>query len=295
MKYLILFVLCCNITFSQKITIINNDNHEVVQFVNIAFKNDSIFVKGCYSDENGVLEIKRNKVYNNIRFSCIGFDNKILRNKIFNDTVIRLIPKEILLNEVIVTNKSKKNYLIPNIVKSKKFFALDYGGEFALLLNNIFEKEVKIEKLRLNIYKLKNNIKIRIKFYKYNNNFDSKADLIDYNNIIKEISAQKGGYVYIDLSDYNIVLPTAGALISIEGIEGIESLDGNVYVNKNFNFKLKTLKYYGISFFRKNHIRNNKWMDVNKSHIENYKLTFNREINRDWLFIPDINVEVSEF
>lgn len=276
---------------SQTIKIICAETNESIQYANIIFKKGDSFIKGNYFDKEGIFKFNNKENYDNLNITCIGYNNIIINKKIISDTIIKMIVKENLLNEVIVYNKSSNKKMLPKFEKSNKTLALAYGTEIAIFIQNLFNKEIKANNLIFNIYKLKNKVTLRIKFYKKSESYPKEEVYLF--NIVEEIFPQKEEEVKINLDKYDIIIPTDGIFVAIEGLEGVDE-NQQIFLNKNQNFQFKTLKNYSTPFYSKNNIHNNYWLEVNKFLTENYKLSFGKEIKKDNLFIPDINIEISE-
>lgn len=287
----IFIFLISNYINSQTIKIVCNETNESIQYANIIFKKGDSFIKGNYADKEGIFIINKIENYDNLNITCIGYNNIIINKKIISDTLIKMTAKENLLNEVIVFNKSSNKKMLPKFEKSDKILVLAYGTEIAIFFQNLFNKEIKAKNLIFNIYKLKNKVTLRIKFYKKSETYPKEESYLY--NIVEEVFPQKEEEVKINLDKYDIIIPTDGIFVAIEGLEGVDE-NQQIFMNKNQNFKFKTLKNHTIPFYRRNYIHNNKWMEVNQFSIENYKLSFGKEIKKDNLFIPDINIEISE-
>jgi hypothetical protein len=202
--------------YSQNIKIYDIETNRPVSFVTVSyFKNDS-FIDSDYCDENGFVVIK-NKDFNKIDFSCIGYETKSII-EISNVDTIFLKKKIITLNEVVIQNKKKSFSFLGHSTKKRKIsISGSKGFEICEFIENPYKTEKTIKSFLFKIKRRKDyKTAVRIHFYKKldtklePNNEILKQDVVYYfDGKIKEL-------VEVDVSNYNIELPSEGAFIGIE-------------------------------------------------------------------------------
>lgn len=149
--FLLLVLISFNLKAqSKKIKIIDSISFEPVPFATIFFSNNN----GIISDENGLFELipEHYSKKDSLFISSMGFEPKQFSIEIFNDTIIRLAPKTISLNNVIVTNNQLSS---ENIIDSVKFY-VERNYNFGITENKLFfrqEFNQELEKLKLNNFK----------------------------------------------------------------------------------------------------------------------------------------------
>ena len=135
---------------SKKVKIIDSISFEPVPFATIFFSNNN----GIISDEDGLFELipEQYSKKDSLFISSMGFEPKQFSLDIFNDSIIRLVPKTISLKNVVVTN----NQLSSNeIIDSVKLY-IDKNYNFNITENKLFfrqEFNQELEKFKLNKFK----------------------------------------------------------------------------------------------------------------------------------------------
>ena len=149
--FLLLVLISFNLKAqSKKIKIIDSISFEPVPFATIFFSNNN----GIISDEDGLFELipEQYSKKDSLFVSSMGFEPKQFSLDIFNDSIIRLIPKTISLKNVVVTN----NQLSSNeIIDSVKLY-IDKNYNFNITENKLFfrqEFNQELEKFKLNKFK----------------------------------------------------------------------------------------------------------------------------------------------
>lgn len=123
-KITLVFLLFCSLCFSQesifKGVLIDSETKEGIAFVNIAFKEDnSENLTGTMSNENGEFSINKAK---EVEFSHLNYETQ----KVILDgtkTKIYLVPKVYVLDEIITSNVSGKDFL-KSLLKDAKVRAV---------------------------------------------------------------------------------------------------------------------------------------------------------------------------
>ena len=149
--FLLLILISFNIKAqSKKVKIIDSISFEPVPFATIFFSNNN----GIISDEDGLFELipEQYSKKDSLFISSMGFEPKQFSLDIFNDSIIRLVPKTISLKNVVVTN----NQLSSNeIIDSVKLY-IDKNYNFNITQNKLFfrqEFNQELEKFKLNKFK----------------------------------------------------------------------------------------------------------------------------------------------
>jgi hypothetical protein len=149
--FLLLILISFNIKAqSKKVKIIDSISFEPVPFATIFFSNNN----GIISDEDGLFELipEQYSKKDSLFISSMGFEPKQFSLDIFNDSIIRLVPKTISLKNVVVTN----NQLSSNeIIDSVKLY-IDKNYNFNITENKLFfrqEFNQELEKFKLNKFK----------------------------------------------------------------------------------------------------------------------------------------------
>ena len=143
-KSILFFLLSFTLGFAQenfvKGIIKDSETKEEIPFVNIVFKNNSGFLTGTMTNENGEFSL------NNIKEVEISHLNYETKNVVFteNQVEVYLTPKVYILDELIISNVSGKDFL-KSLLKDAKVRAVKnsklstYGREI-VKINNQYTK-----------------------------------------------------------------------------------------------------------------------------------------------------------
>ena len=191
----IYFLLVVLISFnlkaqSKKIKIIDSISFEPVPFATIFFSNNN----GIISDEDGLFELipEQYSKKDSLFVSSMGFEPKQFSLDIFNDSIIRLVPKTISLKNVVVTNNQlssneiidsvklyiDKNYNF-NITENKLFFRQEFNQELEKFKLNKFKSTIKdltaesMDRMTDNLPKKSKNELESLSYYYVNSNIDA--------------------------------------------------------------------------------------------------------------------------
>ena len=154
-----IFLFCCYSSNSQnKITIIDSLTLNPVKNVSLTINHKPI----KKSDFNGLIEIDYNVLYSKeVVFIHENYKEKITTIMNKNDTVIYLVSKSIILNDIEIKKKVKDKKIIERTMVRAFFnfkINLNHGDKIAQLIVKKKEKE-KINKIKVNvidIYGVKN-------------------------------------------------------------------------------------------------------------------------------------------
>ena len=174
---------------SKKIKIIDSLSFEPVPFATIFFSNNN----GIISDEDGLFELipEQYSKKDSLFVSSMGFEPKQFSLDIFNDSIIRLVPKTISLKNVVVTNNQlssneiidsvklyiDKNYNF-NITENKLFFRQEFNQELKKFKLNKFKSTIKdltaesMDRMTDNLPKKSKNELESLSYYYVNSNID---------------------------------------------------------------------------------------------------------------------------
>jgi hypothetical protein len=236
-KYLLLFTLLSNISYSQKnIIIANSISNTPILYANIKVLNSD---KGFYSNNKGIFIID-NKLNKNdsILVTCLGYSSIKKQIGKLKDTIF-LNPSIENLKEI--TLKSKKP-ILKKIGFKRKNMAFFTGTDFqlGLLIQPVKKDENKyINEIIIPVTKGIKHIKRKNKTFnsilkvllfsvKENHPYKTiikKPIIINYNNNSRK-------KIKVDISDENIQFDNNGIFICIE-IVGEIDIEGNIINQKN--------------------------------------------------------------
>ncbi|RZP05704.1 MAG: hypothetical protein EVA42_05150 [Flavobacteriales bacterium] len=188
--FLLLILISFNIKAqSKKVKIIDSISFEPVPFATIFFSNNN----GIISDEDGLFELipEQYSKKDSLFISSMGFEPKQFSLDIFNDSIIRLVPKTISLKNVVVTNNQlssneiidsvklyiDKNYNF-NITENKLFFRQEFNQELEKFKLNKFKSTIKdltaesMDSMTNNLPKKSKNELESLSYYYVNSNID---------------------------------------------------------------------------------------------------------------------------
>ena len=188
--FLLLVLISFNLKAqSKKVKIIDSISFEPVPFATIFFSNNN----GIISDEDGLFELipEQYSKKDSLFVSSMGFEPKQFSLDIFNDSIIRLVPKTISLKNVVVTNNQlssneiidsvklyiDKNYNF-NITENKLFFRQEFNQELKKFKLNKFKSTIKdltaesMDRMTDNLPKKSKNELESLSYYYVNSNID---------------------------------------------------------------------------------------------------------------------------
>ena len=188
--FLLLVLISFNLKAqSKKVKIIDSISFEPVPFATIFFSNNN----GIISDEDGLFELipEQYSKKDSLFVSSMGFEPKQFSLDIFNDSIIRLVPKTISLKNVVVTNNQlssneiidsvklyiDKNYNF-NITENKLFFRQEFNQELEKFKLNKFKSTIKdltaesMDRMTDNLPKKSKNELESLSYYYVNSNID---------------------------------------------------------------------------------------------------------------------------
>lgn len=229
--YISLFVISTN-SVNAQIKIMDSVTHKAIPYATIKFNKDN----GLYCDENGEFSI--DEISNNtdsLYISCLGYIEKKIELKSLQEGLIYLSPYTYELEEIVISNKTKKG----TTKKIKPISHNDFlqahmlyiGGELAIYIPNTdsyenvelkklfipivtktisFEKEKESKKQQ--VKKISFSTLYKISFYENNNGKPGKR--LEYENITTILN-EKSTIAILDLEKYSISLPQEGFFVGI--------------------------------------------------------------------------------
>lgn len=297
MKWIILSFLLLINTFlanSQDIllTIIDSITHKPLAYSSLIFLDDNV---GNYSNEEGVFT--SNKIGHRLRISQISYNSKeIVVPK--SDCIVMLQPKPYSLDEVTIKPSDTKPSQVGFFNKKQEFTVTGLtGDEMAVFIPNPFNNERYLKELLIKtdasrIIKSSLNIDFvsvfRVNFYlkKPNSlepdNLQQIRSLICSSKILKKNTA-------INISNLNILLPTAGIFVSIEWI-GIEYKNSKDLIT-DYKFRTEpfistTLEQTNTVVFFRNKFLNDTWKLVDKNN------PYSQLFKKDNFYTPCISLMI---
>lgn len=219
---------------SQNITILDRNTNQPIPFVTVILINNGTEGSGVYADENGVLFLPENAIYDSLKFLSLSYEDAIIAKRELKNTIY-MVGKPILLNEVTInfTRKLKDTLIGEYNVKRYKKMPLAIQNQMAVFFENPFRNEVPLKELRLKAHMVKYKTAIRIHFfcrYDYvqklyitgdpdkkfvpHDSFIPGDEITNRDIITYIIPGDKE--LNINLLDYNIILPYDGIFAGIE-------------------------------------------------------------------------------
>jgi hypothetical protein len=230
MKYLLILLLTSILTdsFCQSISgrIIDESTGESLDYVNVRIVNTNI---GTVSMKGGEFQLNNlnAKKEDTVRFSYIGYETLSIAVGHFrpsNQEIIKLKPKSLILNEVVVAVKSETR-ILGNPKVDRRYTG---WGDFQSLRGRIrglliegAECPVKVKSMSFRInHNDWDSVAFRINFLEFKDNKPSNTIL---NENIYVTTDKKHKWVRVDLNDQNIVICTK-SVVTLEWIDAWGSI-----------------------------------------------------------------------
>jgi CarboxypepD_reg-like domain len=227
-----------NFSYAQTVQgfVLDQETQQPVPYVNIGIVNKNV---GTVSSENGAFEIRIDAKYDtdSIRFSCIGYDSRTFqiedfRKRFLSDKItIRLIPKAIALQEVIVTSESKKRIILGRAPKSKftkaGFFYNRLGHEIGTLFESENSSPKYLDSVQLNFVNCNyDSIFLRLNVYSIDG---ERVENILPQNVFINLTKKKAlANPMINLTSHNLLVGKK-YLVSIEIVKDLGELGLKFY------------------------------------------------------------------
>ena len=299
---ILLIFLAANHLNAQSVSIQIQDSLTLfpIPFSTVSFPNN----KGVISDEDGMFELIKNQLFNqdSLFVSSIGYQKVSFALNEFKDSIIFLLPKPVVLSNVILTNKRlTSKEIIQEVIRN-----IENNYESGLTKNKVFlSKRSNSNTQRFNISKFKSSIKeINISLLDSISNNLSKE-----NNSALEVLCYQFGNIEEDNQKINLIKARE---TYNKGDELLESLNDKLELSLKENiksdsyFKIKSglfgfdLELNGLKEVdtidpesikeknKKDLKRKNSFAENQKNTINNFysNLFFNEDSNFDFILKP---------
>jgi hypothetical protein len=237
-KYSILLftVLICSFSFGQTLklqgSIYKANSKEGLPFCSIAIKGSS---RGTISDIAGNFSFIANST-DTVIISSVGYKTKILAAIDLSKTIF-LEESVTELEEITISSSRKMRSRVIGNTKSKTKYLFGGSNQYAFLLSNQMNSIGLIQSVDLNLHPATNKEErfetvLRIRFYENVNRLPG-IDIVNDNIVVRLKASTKN--ITIDVSKYNIELPSNGLFIGVD-LLGIYDIQ-----NKFIPYNVKTI------------------------------------------------------
>jgi hypothetical protein len=244
-KHFLSLLLLVNFNcFAQEFYIKDVTTLKIISFANVMVFNGKEMVQGSYSSEEGKIAINKNRPYDKIIVSCLGYENlEVFKNQISNDTLL-LTPTVYPLNEVVIKTNKKEDIISLGYAKSKR--KVEYtaikGMKICTFIHNPLNEKKQIRSFLFKIYNY-NNTKLGFKLHLFEKDTISNLpgkELLEQ-DIIVILEGKSRKLIEHDVNVYNIEFPAEGAFVGIEwfGVlneenntfRGVDTQNGYIEIN----------------------------------------------------------------
>lgn len=199
--------------------LLDQETKQPVVYANLSFLNSN---KGVSSDEDGFFSMNLNETYlkSKVHISCLNYKDTVVFAKELNNKIFYLIPKSVVLDEIIVNKRTEKSVVLGEVKNDvqgvhttglrmlAKYFPNDKRIKCCTNLETI---EIHFSKRKSQRKKAKFRIRI---FSKDPKSGLPKDDLLNVNLPIEIEYGQQ--ITTIDISNYNLEMPENGIFIAFE-------------------------------------------------------------------------------
>lgn len=214
---------------------------------------------GLTANEDGSFEIPQLKVGDTLLVSCLGYYKALISNRELHDNIkLYLQIQPVQLVEAKVKSGGFKDLWLGSRQKRTNSFAGDPSyldmQEIALWIPNFIQNEGYIHKVGYWIGRFgRFRTPFRVRIYAYDHGMPGE-DLLNQNIIVR--ATLPGSWVDIDVSKYNITLPTDGFFVSLEWLVvpdekywyDVKYPDGSI--RKHFGQNVGTTREFGPGYVR---------------------------------------------
>lgn len=299
---------------AQTCTVVSADSQKGVPYATVVFSGGDKAVGGFYTNDAGVFNLP-SYAYDKAEVSCLGFETAVFTTGVPPE--IKLKPKAIELNEVVVAGGMQKDTLLGEFNEKKYKNGLTIGKErnLAMFFGNDTGRELYIKELWLKPMKIKHTTVLRVHIYSRRDyvpeyyptkgadravkTYDSYIpgnDLYEQ-NIIVTIKPEDKKLAKIDLSGYNVYLPEKGAFVSIEGLGYVDEngnamavvpLKEQTFIEKHLTDKTDFCDKLGVT--------NQFWVNINKWLSNDFESLHIKGAlpPKDWLIAPTMGLLVAQ-
>jgi len=228
MRIFLFFFLCSFLGFSQSNKangiILDENTKAPIPYVNISILKSQIGTSSN-EDDSFNLEITREDLGKSIKLSSLGFKDSIIKvSNFLKLKVIYLKPKIEQIDEIVIIEKFKEQFLIINPIRKKNIKVGFMTGKNPWKIALFFPYKEKYEsteylksvKLHLNhyIFLKSHPSKFRLRLFSVDENGLPGKDLVSESIIVETKKRQKE--VEIDISNHNLTFPKEGFYIAFE-------------------------------------------------------------------------------
>jgi hypothetical protein len=209
---ILLFLFSISVLAQVKGVVKDSLTGNPIPYVNIWVQNENI---GASSEENGEFVITTSENSQNLIFSALGFEKKIV--KISEATVVKLKPTAYQLDEVVVFKTLGTKVIEIGKTNSTMYQAFDNGPKIDTKFFPYLPKYKKTKYLKQVNIETDSKIEeatLRLHFYDVDSNGVPGEELISKDFIISVKRGTKK--TFFDLKDYNLKMPKTGIFIGFE-------------------------------------------------------------------------------
>jgi hypothetical protein len=222
--FLACFCLFYNLSFCQYKVICNSDTKKPVPYVNIWIDSQL----GTTANEQGSFNLHDNAGNAKVRFSSVGYKDKVLNAAELKDTVF-LDPEIYKLNNIDIYAQNKKSVKLGKLKNSGREVCVTPPYEMRIIGRSfMYKKEYAntkfIKSVSVKTFAEIDNGVLNLQFYSLNENGEPK-DRIFNQNIIFSVSSGDNKASKIDVLKYFIEFPENGIFVAVENL----LLDQNKY------------------------------------------------------------------
>jgi hypothetical protein len=209
---ILLFLFSISVLAQVKGVVKDSLTGNPIPYVNIWVQNENI---GASSEENGEFVITTSENSQNLIFSALGFEKKIV--KISETAVVKLKPTAYQLDEVVVFKTLGTKVIEIGKTNSTMYQAFDNGPKIDTKFFPYLPKYKKTKYLKQVNIETDSKIEeatLRLHFYNVDSNGVPGEELISKDFIISVKRGTKK--TFFDLKDYNLKMPKTGIFIGFE-------------------------------------------------------------------------------
>lgn len=263
---LVIYNFCC----AQSLQVLDSETNEPVPFATILFVENNKTGEGYYADEKGKFKIPDSKVFDEVRFSCIGYASKTIAKDKLADGIVLLKRITYQLDEVIVSAGAQSSEVGQKVMKGRINTAASLGAQVVLFIENPDKNEKKIKSFVFKSSTPKNyKTAFRIHFYKKDTVSGGPGEEMPHRDIVQYINPGKGiRQVEVDVAPYGILLPAEGLYAGIEWLSSINA-EGKVLGRNDYEGWYSTVIEYNCGkgtpqTYYKQELEATEWQAVEK-------------------------------
>ncbi|MCW4467541.1 carboxypeptidase-like regulatory domain-containing protein [Flavobacterium sp. MFBS3-15] len=292
-KFLIILLLIGFSSSCKAISVIITDiqTNQPVQFASVILLKNGKTLEGNYCDIDGKIQIDTTKAFDSIEFSCVGYKPLILqKNELTN--IIYLEKEIIQLDEVIISSNAEiKTIGYGDKKNNKKYRGINKGGIVAVYIENPYKKPTRIQSFIFITQTKKYHIGYRFHLYSAIEDKIWPGNEISSENITGILKPGVKGHIEIDLSGYDLILPSEGAYIGLEAIGEFDQ-NGNLVENSTVNLGFAVHQSDNKKYCERYSFSKNGWQNINDWLTKDYKNSFGTDIAKEQLVAPSFSIKI---